>query len=418
MDNDLDNNKNQNKNTNLWTYTRNNYRWFLDTPTRALNKAYQAALKLQSLEKNYSTQLESNKQNRDKNYTIGSYLQADIDKYLAIVKINMAEFKVSRLLLNKSDRDSWQKLVFIDEIINKYRLDLTEVRLVSEELDLSKTSPSKTSNNQDDFAKVKPITEKTGILPRSLGRTVDKIKTDLNQNSEEQIIENFRRQRRTTQKAVQCILLLIFIPLLTQKLSKEFLLLPSIEQYRQQHHGAIFINLEMKEEAFKKLEELKFNNLISISPPISPEIIEEKVKEKAQELVTEFRKKGNSAIANVFADLLGLCAFTIVAFTNKKSMVAIKTFLDRIMYDLSDSAKAFLLILFTGIFVGFHSPHGWEVLLEGVANHLGIQPNHSAIFLFIATFPVILDTIFKYWIFRYLNRVSPSAVATFKNMNE
>jgi hypothetical protein len=68
--------------------------------------------------------------------------------------------------------------------------------------------------------------------------------------------------------------------------------------------------------------------------------------------------------------------------------------------------------------VGFHSPHGWEVILEGIANHLGLPANKSLIFLFIATFPVVLDTIFKYWIFRYLNRISPSAVATLKNMNE
>jgi len=37
---------------------------------------------------------------------------------------------------------------------------------------------------------------------------------------------------------------------------------------------------------------------------------------------------------------------------------------------------------------------------------------------FIATIPVILDTLFKYWIFRYLNRLSPSAVATYRTMNE
>ncbi|MBC7516641.1 MAG: proton extrusion protein PcxA, partial [Alkalinema sp. FL-bin-369] len=78
----------------------------------------------------------------------------------------------------------------------------------------------------------------------------------------------------------------------------------------------------------------------------------------------------------------------------------------------------FIIILFTDIFVGFHSPHGWEVLLEGVAQHFGLDANRSYISLFIATFPVILDTIFKYWIFRYLNRISPSAVATYKEMNE
>ncbi|MEM9151876.1 MAG: proton extrusion protein PcxA, partial [Cyanobacteria bacterium P01_F01_bin.3] len=83
-----------------------------------------------------------------------------------------------------------------------------------------------------------------------------------------------------------------------------------------------------------------------------------------------------------------------------------------------DSAKAFIIILLTDTFVGFHSPHGWEVLLEGVADHLGLPANRNFIFLFIATFPVILDTVFKYWIFRYLNRISPSAVATYKTMNE
>nr|WP_298908966.1 hypothetical protein [uncultured Nostoc sp.] len=92
--------------------------------------------------------------------------------------------------------------------------------------------------------------------------------------------------------------------------------------------------------------------------------------------------------------------------------------LPTIVYGLSDSAKAFLIILFTDIFVGFHSPDGWEVLLEGLAEHLGLPASRNTIFFFIATFPVILNTIFKYWIFRYLSRLSPSALATLKEMDE
>ena len=104
--------------------------------------------------------------------------------------------------------------------------------------------------------------------------------------------------------------------------------------------------------------------------------------------------------------------------TRKREVSTLKGFMDEIIYGLSDSAKAFIIILFTDMFVGFHSPHGWEVLLEGLSRHLGFAANREFIFLFIATFPVILDTVFKYWIFRYLNRISPSAVATYKNMNE
>ena len=70
------------------------------------------------------------------------------------------------------------------------------------------------------------------------------------------------------------------------------------------------------------------------------------------------------------------------------------------------------------MFVGFHSAHGWEVILGGILHHFGLPENQSLIFLFIATVPVILDAIFKYWIFRYLSRMSPSAAATYRNMNE
>jgi len=47
----------------------------------------------------------------------------------------------------------------------------------------------------------------------------------------------------------------------------------------------------------------------------------------------------------------------------------------------------------------------------GLPNHLGLPQRENFVLLFIATFRVILATIFKYWIFRYLNRVSPSSVA-------
>ena len=49
--------------------------------------------------------------------------------------------------------------------------------------------------------------------------------------------------------------------------------------------------------------------------------------------------------------------------------------------------------------------------------HLGLPHQEHFIMLFIATFPVVLATILKYWIFRYLNRVSPSSVATLHSMN-
>jgi hypothetical protein len=187
------------------------------------------------------------------------------------------------------------------------------------------------------------------------------------------------------------------------------------------HPQIIFLNQDLEEEAFVELkhfeEMLQFKNTIGLSQ-FSSEEIEEKVNLKAKEVSEDFRHKGSDAIANIFADFFSLVSFGIVIATNRKEIEIVKTFIDEIVYGLSDSAKAFLIILFTDIFVGYHSPHGWEVILESIAGHFGLPENRGFNFLFIATFPVILDTVFKYWIFRYLNRLSPSAVATYRNMNE
>lgn len=99
-------------------------------------------------------------------------------------------------------------------------------------------------------------------------------------------------------------------------------------------------------------------------------------------------------------------------------MMILKSVLIETAFGLPDSTKAFLLILGSDLFVGFHSSSGWEIFLEGVAHRFGLPEDHEFSYLFVATFPVLLDTGFKYFVFRYLNRVSPSTVATYYTMLE
>ena len=219
--------------------------------------------------------------------------------------------------------------------------------------------------------------------------------------------------------------LLIIVPILSQQISKHFLFAPLVDQYRGGDEAVVTIdklNSEWKEEALAELntfeEELKMDHLLRGVPAMAPEIMEEKVQEKANEIAQEFDKKRINAISNVFADIVALFAFAVVLILRRNDINTLKSFIDKIIYGLSDSAKAFGIILFTDMFVGFHSPHGWEVLLEGLANHLGIAASHSGISLFIATVPVFMDTMMKYWIFRYLSQLSASTVATLKEMNE
>ncbi len=150
----------------------------------------------------------------------------------------------------------------------------------------------------------------------------------------------------------------------------------------------------------------------------SVSITEAKLQTKAVDLAEEYRKESTQTIKNFVADFLSLIVFLILIVKGQTQIKNLKQFLSELSTGLSDSAKAFLIILGTDIFVGFHSSYGWDVVLNGALYHYGLPENKQFIGIFIATFPVTLDAISKYWIFRYLNRLSPSAVATYRAMNE
>ncbi|NEU73651.1 proton extrusion protein PcxA [Hassallia byssoidea VB512170] len=429
------------KNTNFLRqkvkkYWDSSHKWLVNTPERALEEAYQAAQIIKNIELEHFGNQKISPESVNYTDNVMSYWQVYLNKNLTIIKAKLAEFRLARSITNTSNPVFLEKLNFIDEVIAKYSQDeavdaqhqlaypqTSSTIAPIEPLQIKRDEMKKQPNSSNiDANKVQPVMKKTGFLPRSIGRTFNKIKSDFNPQSEQQFVKDYRVSRNRTRTAVKFLAMLVLVPLLTQILSKQLIISPILERVRGENTPEIFLNSEMEEEALQELKiferELRFNNLIHEAPLLSSEAIEEKVKNKALELAEEFIGKSNNAISNVFADLISLIAFGVVIATSKREIVIVKSFMDEIVYGLSDSAKAFLIILFTDIFVGFHSPHGWEVILEGLSEHLGLPANRSAIFLFIATFPVILDTIFKYWIFRYLSRLSPSALATLKEMDE
>nr|YP_010242757.1 CemA [Impatiens loulanensis]QTJ25889.1 CemA [Impatiens loulanensis] len=101
-----------------------------------------------------------------------------------------------------------------------------------------------------------------------------------------------------------------------------------------------------------------------------------------------------------------------------QELVILNSWAQEFVYNLSDTIKAFSILLLTDLCIGFHSPHGWELMIGSVYKDFGFVHNDQIISGLVSTFPVILDTILKYWIFRYLNRVSPSLVVIYHSMND
>ncbi len=418
------------------------WQWFAKTPARALDQAYEAALKIRQIETNHFGGNPISENYGD--YSRSSYrlLQRDLKKYLSIVKRRMAEFRASSSvfqvpsvgqlttpLIDDVPLDQingpavfFSKLKLVDETLERYQppsvFALSQLQTRS-----AKSLPAIQSDTaQPEDNPNEALSSRNSVLPRSILRTVDRIKQDLDPDAEVEVVRNFRSSKAQTTVAVTFVLQLIIIPLLAQYLSKNFIIGPIVDYSRDTTQAEVFLNMEMEEDALHELqqyeERFRFEVLIGKAPELNEQEIEDRVRQKAFQIEEEYRQRSADAIKNVFADVIAVLTFSLFLTSCKQQIAILKSFIDEIIYGLSDSAKAFIIILFTDTFVGFHSPHGWEVLLEGMANHLGLPANRNFIFLFIATFPVILDTVFKYWIFRYLNRISPSAVATYKNMNE
>jgi len=259
------------------------------------------------------------------------------------------------------------------------------------------------------------------VLPSSFLNVFDGVRRQLDPEAEATIVAGFRRRRDSTLVSLRILLLLILVPLLIQQMSRNLVVSPLVDLYSKDMPILSYPQPHLQQEAIRKLRfyqsEVEFEALLAGATPPSRDQMQAALAEKAEELRKDADRESNDAIKNIISDALGFCSFVLVCFFGKRDIQVLKGFLDEVLYGLSDSAKAFTIILFTDIFVGFHSPEGWTVLLEGVEAHFGIAHHESFIMLFIATFPVVLATILKYWIFRYLNRVSPSSVATLHSMN-
>nr|YP_009562490.1 chloroplast envelope protein [Alniphyllum pterospermum]QAV57932.1 chloroplast envelope protein [Alniphyllum pterospermum] len=126
-------------------------------------------------------------------------------------------------------------------------------------------------------------------------------------------------------------------------------------------------------------------------------------------------------IHTIFHFSTNLVCFIILSgysILGNEELIILNSWAQEFLYNLSDTIKAFSILLLTDFCVGFHSPRGWELMITSVYKDFGFVHNDQIISCLVSILPVILDTIFKYLIFYYLNRVSPSLVVIYHSMND
>nr|YP_009768597.1 envelope membrane protein [Macrolobium huberianum]QIS99215.1 envelope membrane protein [Macrolobium huberianum] len=140
-----------------------------------------------------------------------------------------------------------------------------------------------------------------------------------------------------------------------------------------------------------------------------------------QEMVQLIKTHNQDCIHTILHFSTNIICFVMLSgysIIGNQELIILNSWVQEFIYNLSDTIKAFSILLVTDLCIGFHSPHGWELMIGSVYKDFGFAHNEQILSGLVSTFPVILDTILKYWIFRYLNRISPSLVVIYHSMND
>nr|YP_009522793.1 chloroplast envelope membrane protein [Vicia sepium]AXQ37217.1 chloroplast envelope membrane protein [Vicia sepium] len=184
----------------------------------------------------------------------------------------------------------------------------------------------------------------------------------------------------------------------------------------------IFLNSIQEKRILKKF--LEFEELFLLD-----EMLKEYPETRLQNLRIEIYKEtiqlietnNQDCIHTIFHFCTNIICFLILcgySIRGNQELIILNSWVQEFLYNLSDTIKAFSILFLTDFCIGFHSTKGWELMIGSVYQDFGFTPNDQILSVLVSILPVLLDTLFKYLIFRYLNRVSPSLIIIYDSMTE
>nr|YP_009383417.1 envelope membrane protein [Samanea saman]YP_009402540.1 envelope membrane protein [Pararchidendron pruinosum]YP_009769097.1 envelope membrane protein [Falcataria moluccana]YP_010184740.1 envelope membrane carbon uptake protein [Albizia julibrissin]YP_010714535.1 envelope membrane carbon uptake protein [Albizia kalkora]QGA84789.1 envelope membrane protein [Jupunba trapezifolia]QGA84792.1 envelope membrane protein [Archidendron lucidum]APA33181.1 envelope membrane protein [Pararchidendron p len=195
-----------------------------------------------------------------------------------------------------------------------------------------------------------------------------------------------------------------------------------VTNWSNTRQSEIFLNDIQEKSILKKFIELEelllLDEMIKEYPETRLQNLRIGIYKETIQLIKTHNEDLMNTILHFSTNIICFVILSGYSILGNQELIILNSWVQEFLYNLSDTIKAFSILLLTDLCIGFHSTHGWELMIGSVYKDFGFAHNDQIISGLVSTFPVILDTILKYWIFRYLNRVSPSLVVIYHSMND
>nr|YP_009462975.1 envelope membrane protein [Chamaecyparis hodginsii]AQM39100.1 envelope membrane protein [Chamaecyparis hodginsii]AUW35173.1 envelope membrane protein [Chamaecyparis hodginsii]QNT11731.1 chloroplast envelope membrane protein [Chamaecyparis hodginsii]UFP91831.1 envelope membrane protein [Chamaecyparis hodginsii] len=259
------------------------------------------------------------------------------------------------------------------------------------------------------------------LIPRSIIRTLFRFWAELTSQSSSLTIHELEVAKYKALASLQYLTFLIVLPW-GISISLQNSLESWVTNWWNTDQSKKIFDYLQQEDTIRKFEKIEELFLLEIMMKDSSEThsqdIRVEMQKKMIQLVLIYNQDCIQIISHLLANLIGLVLLSVCLILGKKKLGILNSWIQEVFYSLSDTMKAFIILLVTDLFVGFHSPHGWELIIHWIFENYGFVHNERIISGLVSTFPVILDTILKYWVFRRLNRTSPSLVVVYHSISE
>lgn len=429
-------------------------------PYHCLDKAYEASKRIQKIRKDFLLYKMTLLHQKHSRQSILSYTNAELNNSVFIVYLSLFQYRISFYLMNlfqlirsrhpffvkiipnygSFHKDYETNMTLTDSIhktsAGQINRKLTWIEATLDDLYIWKRFylvPSSYINEKTDQYSLSRTTrteliviayESIGLLPRSITRTISRFKAELVNQSNSSVLREFGLAKYQALASLQYIGCLIIIPSVVSILSQKYFLEPWINQWWNNNQYQIFVASSQEEKALEELKEIEelfwLEGIVdnSLFGTQQDNLYNDGIYRKTIELVRNRNDNSIKTISHLLTDILYFVTLSVLFIMGKERLGILNSWAQELFYSLSDTMKAFFILLLTDLCIGFHSPHGWELVISCCLEHFGFIHDQRVISCFVSTFPVILDTVLKYLIFRHLNRISPSIVATYHTMNE
>nr|YP_009427663.1 chloroplast envelope membrane protein [Woodsia polystichoides]ASU96329.1 chloroplast envelope membrane protein [Woodsia polystichoides] len=263
--------------------------------------------------------------------------------------------------------------------------------------------------------------ESISLVPRSVTRTLSRFRAELTNQSGVLVHNDFDLAKNQALVSLQFVGCFLLLPLTIPISFKNWFLESWIRGWWNIIQTQVFINPFQEEKALKQLREVEallwLDDATEHLADTQLQNYDANAYDETTQLAIMYNELNIQLLLQLITDVIGIVTPAFFFITGRKRLAVSNSRIQESFYSLSDTMKAFSILLLTDLCVGFHSPHGWEIVIGSLSEHFGLIPNKYVISRLVSTFPVILDTVSKYWIFRHLNRTSPSIVATYHTMS-